>query len=291
MRVASVYTDLVFHLLAFVPVGRDAPPLARAASSFSEPYKRWARASLPAEAVDPCERDAELLGAMLARPEVATGIQLLAILHEDTTQAIQAALKSVRELTARDVASPWALSALQRLPPEPVEIARIALALAAPEFAEAHATTIAPLAQGALAEIHPLLEACKPSLGALASARLQLSAPLGEHGRGYGDGIIVGLHTLPPEPTRPAGPLVFAVHEIAVQAASKALEERGLQGTWALSERAALQAGEQAVAGSVLEAPYLAWRAGLDTSGLAREGEVPPEVVSEVVARLSRSSA
>jgi hypothetical protein len=291
VRAASIYADLVFHLLAFVPVGREAPALVRAASLYSERYQRWARVSLPLEAIEPCERDAAILGAMLSRPDVVTGIQLLAILHDDVDQALGTALSAIGELRDEDVASPWALSVLRRLPVEAVEIARIAVALAGPDFVDAHPKTLGRLTAAALDGCGPLIDACGPSIGALATADIRLSATLGEHGRGYGDTVIVGLHTLPPDDPDPVGPLVLALHELAVQAASKAFEARGIEATWSRSERAALLAAARAASGSPLEAPYVAWRATLSTEGLVGEGEVPPEVVEDAVLRLRGSSA
>ncbi len=281
--------DLVFHLLAFVPVGAGAPPLARAASIHSESYQAFARSALPAGAVEPCARDASILAALFRREDVATGIQLLALLHDDVDELLAAALRGVGELGPGDVSSTWALSALQRLPPEPVEIARIALALAAPEFASAYSTVIEPLAEAMLAEIRPRLEDVGRSVAAVASADLRLSTTLGRHGRGFGPLVVVGAGAWPPSRIDPWAPIVMVVHELAVQEASRALERRGVAASWARSERLALLAAERVVGGTGVADAYAAWLAALGTDGLVAADAIAGDLITEVADALRGS--
>jgi hypothetical protein len=241
--------------------------------------------------VEPCERDAAILGALFARPEVATGIQLLAVLHRDVPQALGAALRGVGELGPADVDSVWALEALRRLPAEPVEIARIALALAAAEFEAAYPAELGPFASAMVAEVQACLDACAGSLAVLRTSDLRFSATLGPHGRGYGDTVIVGSGALPTEERDSWGPVVLALHELAVRAASRALEERGIEPSWARAERVALLAAERAVRGTPLAPHYTAWREALSTEGLVPEADVPTDAVGAAARRLSRAYA
>lgn len=291
MRAASVYTEVVFHLLAFVPVDRGAPALARAASLWSPRYQAYAKAQLPRDAVEPCERDGALLGSLLSRPEVATTMQLLAILHQDVPQALRSALRNVGELRPGDVDSPGALAALRTLPAEPVEIARIAVALAAPEVESVYEAVIGPFVSATIAEMAPHLAACAAAIPALGTADIRLSATLGPHGRGYGDTVIVGSEALPTDAPEPWGPITLAVHELSVQAASRALQVTGIDPTWARAERVALLASERALKGTPLEPHYARWRATLSTEGLVPDADVPDDAVRQAEAQLSGASA
>jgi hypothetical protein len=291
VRLASIYTDLVFHLLAFVAPPRGGSHLAHAASLASERYVTFARASMPADVVEPCERDAPILSALFARDDVATGIQLLAILHDDVDAALAAALKGVRDLDASEVASSWAQTALSVLPEEPVEIARVAIALAGSDFARIYGDVLAPHARALLDEIRPLRAALETKVGALATVDLRLSTTLGPRGRGFDGTVVVGARSLPGEPLDPSTPLVLGVHEVAVQAASRVLGSRGIDPTWARAERVALLAAEEIVRGSVIEEPYAGWRSGIGTAGLIEPSAVPVGAVKETVEALRGPSA
>jgi hypothetical protein len=250
-----------------------------------------ARAELPEGAVDPCERDAEILSALAARAEVATGLQLLAILHDDVDAAVGVALKTVRELEATEVSSTWARSVLAGLPEEPVEIARVAIALAGPDFEEAHERVFGGAATRLIDAMAPMLEQLERRIVALRNTDVRLSSTLGAHGRGFHDTVIVGAHGLPGDEPDPQGPLVLAVHEVAVHAASHVLEARGVEPTWARSERVALTAATAAVCGTPIAERYATWQAGLATSALVAESDLPEGVVNETIHALLGPSA
>lgn len=291
MRLASIHADLVFHLLAFVPPARSSSALVRAASVYCPRYVEFARAALPDGAFEPCERDATILSSLAARDEVATGLQLLAILHDDVTAALAAALKSVRELGAEDVSSPWAQRVLAALPEEPVEIARVAIALAGPDFEEAHERVFGDFARRLLEAIGPKYRELEARIGALTTTDVRLSVTLGAHGRGFGKTVIVGAQGLPSDELDPIGPLVYAVHEVAVQAAGRALEALGVEATWARAERIALVAAETVLRGTVIEERWEAWRASLGTGALIAEADLPEGVVEATCLALVGPSA
>lgn len=291
MRLASIHADLVFHLLAFVPPARSSSALVRAASLYSPRYIEFAKASLPAGAVEPCERDATILSALAARDDIATGLQLLAILHDDVGAALAAALKGAGELGVDDVASPWAQRALAALPEEPVEIARVAIALAGPDFEEAHDRVFGDSSRRLLDAIRPKWVELEARIGALATTDVRLSATLGAHGRGFGKTVIVGAHGLPGEELDPIGPLVYAVHEVAVQAAGRALEACGVEATWARAERIALVAAEAVLGGSLIADRWAAWRSSLGTAALIAEADIPAGVLEATSLALVGPSA
>jgi hypothetical protein len=291
VRLASIHADLVFHLLAFVPPPRTSSALARAASLYCPKYIEFAKGALPAGAVEPCERDASILSALAARDDIATGLQLLAVLHDDIGAALAGALKGVRELGPEDVSSPWAQRALAALPEDPVEIARVAIALAGPDFEEAHDRVFGDAARRLLEAIAPKWTELEARIGALSTTDVRLSSTLGAHGRGFGKTVIVGAHGLPGDEPDPLGPLVFAVHEIAVQAAGRALEACGIDPTWARAERIALVAAEAVLRGSSIADRWAAWRASLGTDALIAEADIPQGVVESTSLALVGPSA
>jgi hypothetical protein len=269
IEAASPFADLVFHVLAFVPAPPGGSALSRAASLHWPAWIRLAAERLPPDAVEPARRDAALLSAMLADDRVAATIQVLALLHDEPASAAAAALRSVRALGAGDVASAWARAELARLPEEPVEILRIAVALCAADFDREHAALLAPYAAEVVGALRPRLADLAARVPAVGRARLRFSTTLGPRGRGMDRAVFVGTSTLPGDATVDLDtPLVYALHETAVLAAEQALG-RGT-GRWALVERVALEAEKRVVVGTALEGPHASWLERLDDAGLVR---------------------
>ena len=111
------------------------------------------------------------------------------------------------------------------------------------------------------------------------------------YGRRLGKTVIVGAHGLPSDELDPIGPLVYAVHEVAVQAAGRALEALGVEATWARAERIALVAAETVLRGTVIAERWAAWRASLGTGALIAEADLPEGVVEATCLALVGPSA
>lgn len=264
---ASLHADLVFHALAFVPAAAGAPAASRAASLFDPRWIAFARGTMEEEAFAPIAEDAGVLSGLLAPVEVAHGIGWLAELFDDVEPMRRCARRGLDELTEGDVASPVALFALRGLPAAAVEILRADLALMARAFEGAHARTLGPHRDRALAAMRARA-AQLPGWLARALAPVELSATLGEHGRGFERAIVVGVAGRPGEEVDPDASLIWAIHEVVVQRAAALAREGGASG-WARVEAIALTAEEHLLRETPLRAAFEGWSARLDRSGLA----------------------
>ncbi len=288
---APATAELAFHALAFVPPPPGGAPLARAASLHRPDYVAFARRHLPRGAVDPCAEDAALLARLMDDEGVATAASLLAILHADVAELRRCATRTLRELSDGDVSTPWARRALLRVAEAPIELLRVAMSLAERDFTRSYAATFGDLQTQLLASLQHAAADLVPTLGALVTADVHLSVPLGPHGRVLGRSIFVGSTSLPGDALDVETPLVATVHELSVQAAEGALRDRGAPAPWAVAERVALLAAARVTRGSSVEAPYDAWAARLETSGLVDARGVPSDVVEEAARRLAEGSA
>lgn len=266
MRPANAYMDLVFHALAFVPPPAPAPAIALAATLFDPEYVANARRSLPAELVSPFDEHAALLSAAFRDAGTATTIQRLALLHASLEEASQCALVDLRDIPDTCCSAPER-DALLSMPEAPVEILRTSCALAASAFHRHHRSNLAPRIDG-------FLDVARTTLGELAAlvpilTRIDIvvSATLGTHGRGFGDGVVIGIAGSQDLAT----PLHFALHEIAVEAASRTL---GQAASYRMSERLAMLAVERALEGTPKVEAYRAWRSRFDLRFIA-----PPEEI------------
>jgi hypothetical protein len=267
LTLAGAYADLVYHVLAHVPV--DGP------SSLYDPrYLAWSRASLPEPARRPAEDDAAVMGALYARAEDAALLHALPALHDDLRGFQASAAKGLRELGAEETADGHWLRALLGMDRGLVEIVRCAMALAARAYGRAHAERMEPELRRAAAEVEPLLDDAMGIIPALRHFRVEVSHPLGPRGRVFGRRILVGA------PVAWCGlahahPILQAMHECAVAYADRELRSaeaaRGVGSSYAACEWRAMRAVEQVVRGTPWQEAHAAWRAVFATEALDAE--------------------
>jgi hypothetical protein len=284
----SLYPDLVFHFFAFVPLSQTATPRARAASLYWPRWVDFARRRLAGDALVVVERDAALLAELVARDDdLAATIQILALLHDDADAAARSSLLDVAAIPDTDC-RPAIRSVLAKLPPTPVEVARLAIALASDDFAGAHREILAPFAAGITHELTPRLCEVAAWLGALGRFELRLSTTLGPRGRAIGSTIFVGTSSVPGDEILDLdAPVVLALHEVAVATAAAVLGAHQRASGWEAVEALALAAEERLVAGKALEPAHRSWRESLDVSGIETTSD--EALVQEVVARLGET--
>jgi hypothetical protein len=285
---ATNHADLTFHALAFVPPRLDAPAVVRAASLHRPAWMRFAEQRMPPAAVVPIARDAPLVGGLCGSAAAAIALQRFALLHETIAGFLAAVRRPLAELGPGDVARPGDLAALQAAPAAPIEIFRAALGLAARAFAAVHTTALRPFAERVIEGLAPRLARLSGEVPGLGSLEVRVSATLGPRGRLFEDLMLVGTGTLPDEAgaVDTDAPLLLVAHEGAVRAAAAVLREQRTEAAWALTERVALDAGEQAYRGTCVAAAYGAWRAALDEHGLATRDRALRALVEATVVRL-----
>jgi hypothetical protein len=236
----------------------------------------WAARALPSAATATIAEDARLLASLLASQPGGHVLQWLLVLHEDPAQLDAAAAGELDALSAVDVASPVALAALRAasssLPA--VEIARCAIALAAPSYRKAWPELVRPELAATLEALRGTLAAAVRWVPSLRAARVRLSHPLGRCGRAFPDRFLVGPTGGPPGASEGRSEVIAArlVHELAARVAGevvdRVLSEATAEVRWAVSEDLALIAAGRRLAGSSLAAAHEAFVASLDRTAL-----------------------
>jgi len=201
VRIDTSWSDLVFHVLAHVDLNQAAPSL------FAGRYVAWV-GSQPARAGErTLEQDAAALARVLAAPEAAIGVQLLAVLFANAEQARAVAERELAELTAADVAAPAALRELEPVLLPAAELLRCAALLEAPWHADL------PEARTDRSELAVQLARVATCAPRLAGADVVSCRALTRHGRVFGERLYVGL----PDPA-----LGVSVEQVALQAGHEA---------------------------------------------------------------------
>ncbi len=282
-ELAGPAVDVAAHLLAHVAVAAGGSAFARAASAFDPAYVAWARTELPPDAIAPIVRDAPLLGASVARDAGARAraLQWLLVLHDEAEQLRRAAPRPLEALTTEDVGSAIALAALvsSREAMAEIEIARCAIALAAPSYLEVWAQKLAPNLEAARGGVVRALGAVSRGVPAVLGTCVRLCQPLGRHGRAFPGQLLIGVpsgvHDVSPDEVA-----VRVVHEVAAEVAGQVVDRRtGVAGVgggaterWALAEHLALEAAAARLAGTPFASAHQAFVARLDRSALDPRG-------------------
>ena len=268
VSLAGPYADLVYHVLAHVPV--DGP-----SSVHDAHYLAWSRATLPEPARRPAEEDAEVMGVLYARTEGAALLHALPALHDDLPAFCASAAKGLGELEAHEVADHDLLRALLGIDRRLAEIVRCAMALAARAYGSAHAERVEPELRRAAAEIAPLFDDAMDLMPAMRHFRVELVHPLGPRGRVIGRRILVGA-PVPWCGLPPAHPVLQAMHECAVACADGERRAAGVAApqagdTYVECEWRAMRAVEQVARGTAWQGRHAAWRGVFTTDELDAE--------------------
>ncbi len=256
-HVASDATQLALHLLAHLPL----PGPGRLDDAA---YLAWSASALPPEAREPIERDAPLLAGLYAH-EPNEALHALPELYRDLAQLHATAARELEALTDDDVADVAVLAALRRTPVL-TELARAAMALAAPAFGRVFREQLAARCRAGAALVEPHLDEARAFHPALRDARVELAWPLGAQGRAFRSRIVVGV----PDafaPLDPAFPAVLALHEAAVRAHEPGAPapERYVRSEWAALVDVAKRIEP---ASSALRDAHAVWLASLSLDAL-----------------------
>jgi hypothetical protein len=284
---AGAAIDAAAHVLAHVAVPSWGTALDRASSLFDAGYVEWARLELPSAVEEPAARDAALLGQLLARTQGGPELQWLLVLHRTARSLGAAGRLALDDLDASDVDDPAALAALHRLAlraPELVEVARCAVALAAPGYTEAWDRVLGATLKSAAADLRSALMPAIAVMPSLRRVSVRVSHPLGARGRGFPDVILVGA------PGSWSGLATGAIavrvaHEHAAHVATRAVEDAGVgspEELWARAEPLALEAASRLLAGGPLAADHERLVASLDRSSLHADRSLLEAVVDRL---------
>lgn len=257
--------DVVAHVLVHVPVADGAVALARAASLYDPRYVSWARAMLPAAAVDPPATDGLLLGNLVARDVVSVSLQRLLIAFAD-----EETLGAAVPLAASQLNDPWLRAHALEAPPV-WEITWAAIGLAWPAYREAWHRVVEGEVEAGVAQLGEAMRAVAAVLPAMARERVQISHPLGSRARCFDDVILAGVPGSWSGLTA-ADVAARVVHEAVVRRASRLVASRasgrGALAHWAETEGLALEAATRRLAGTAIAAAHVDFVSGLDRSGV-----------------------
>jgi hypothetical protein len=250
VRLASPWTEAVFHVLAHVDVG----PVA--ASCHDPGYVGGVAARLGSAGARTLGEDARVLAAALASHERLARAQLLAWLWRDETEAGAATASDLRDLDASDVADPAALEVVQALG-APAEVLRASAELELPGLRALGPVDAGPALDEALAAV----AAAAPWLDRMEIAMVRA---LPRRGRARSPSILVGA------PGTAGAELAHAAwqaaHEATVVEVERSLSQDAR--TFEAVERAALGLLRERAARAGLAGPHGRWLATLDLTAL-----------------------
>ncbi|MBK8256608.1 MAG: hypothetical protein IPK82_28550 [Polyangiaceae bacterium] len=269
LNACSVYTDLAFHALAFIPPAQDASGVARASSIHRPAWIQAAREHFNPQSYWPFEEDAALLSRLCANPESALAVQQLPFLHADIPSFLKAARFDIHSLADGDVHMPSLLHEMRRAPREAIEILRADMALSARAFAREHAEHLGPFVDRFCVHNALDFDQIAQQLPAFSNVDIFVSATLGPHGRALNRSVVTGIN-LSPWVENDAQDTCFwgrVAHEISVIAALA----KAPDASWAELERTALDAGEIAFFNSIVYNSYSNWRATIREDSLPKK--------------------
>jgi len=256
MRVepVSTFADLAFHGLAHVPL--------RGPESLHDPrYVAGCAASMEPSAREPLASDGPAIGAHIDAVGAGLAIQWLPRLHRDAESFARSAPLELSELREDHGCDAHALGILQATDQVTVEWLRADLLLSQQAFLRAR-TELDGLVRAACAEIAALLGSVR---SVARPDRVGVALALGSRGRGFGDGVVVGVPA-PWNGLDAATPAVLALHEHAVVGATGDHTRREWTALTSVARGLVDAAGPLRIA-------HARWLASLDLDALSRDAE------------------
>lgn len=208
LRPTSDFTELVFHVLAHVPVG--------GAGCLHDPrYVAWARGRAPHELERLLHEDAAVLERTWSSGPMPAIVHAWPELFGTIAELRSHARHELRALAPAQVRAPAVLAGIVAVDRPELELLHATLCALAPWFAPWHAAEVEPALQQAAAAVAAWLPAAVRVLPSLGAAQIELSWVLGPRGRGMPSRIVVGA----PAPWHDLDArisMVLAMHEQAV---------------------------------------------------------------------------
>ncbi len=264
---ASPVSELVFHGLAWLPVGQHP------ASLFEPRYHQYSRETLPAECTTLIEQDGPLLGARFVERDAIAW------------HALPVAFDSIRSLCdfARDPAQRAGadraiIEHCARADRDATEWLALDLAYAARAFERSYERAWRPMVLASCARLRPIVERALVVDPALGGFSVELSAVLGARGRALGSArLFAGATGL------------WSAHD-ETHVAVQLMHERAVRGAgevdYVCAEWRALVSLAHRVKGTEFERAHATWVAGHELRGLAERaverGYASPAMIERI---------
>ncbi len=272
---APLLRELAFHGLAWLDLAPDPGNLDRPG------YQKWARQALPPAAVRALIDDAPMITQAHAH-DTQRAMHLAPVLFL-TMSALKSyatrgpSLKGIAELDEAYAASlPKPSHALHWL--------SAALYRCAGAYTKYFDSSLKSQLMAHCERMEPLVERAREVDPSLAPKRVEISLALGQHGRAFGELLVVGVELMAPSEQADMRSVVQVLHESAVSAEGR---ESYINAEWA-----ALVGLSKRVRTTVFEDAHRDWLAGLNLDAIIeakrRDGTLAAEVSESLAVEVAQ---